>query len=221
MGKQQNTSDFAIAACHGASNTASRILDAAVLEFDELGFEKASFASVAKRSGMSKSLVSYHFPTKTMLGCSVLNTAYPSGIFMGAGRQAESPLAELLSAATSVALHVVHTPLARAALKLRRELEGIADGIPGRYSGWTAHAAGLLGEAQRAELIDATVNIGFHSRLIVGTVAGLISVSESTGSFVTLPSDVNEAIRCQLSVWGPIGDLPVPGVNAENGKLGR
>lgn len=210
MGMKQHASDFAIAACLGESNTASLILNAAVIEFDELGFEKASFASVAKRSGVSKSLVSYHFPTKTMLGCSVLNTAYPSGIFMGSVRHVDSPVAELLYAATSVALHVVHTPLARAAIKLRRELEGNAVGLPCRYSGWTAHAAGLFGEAQRAELIDATVNIGFHSRLVVGTVAGLISVAESTGSFVTLPSDVNEAIRCQLSVMGSIGDLPVP-----------
>lgn len=210
MGDHLYASNLALAAGRGETNTASKILDAAVLEFDEQGFEKASFAGVATRCGVSKSLVSYHFPTKTLLGCSVLNTAYPSGIFMGSERHTESPVAELLCAAVSVALHVVHTPLARAALKLRRELQGLAVGLPCRYSGWTAHAAGLFREAQRTELIDATVDIDFQSRLLVGTVSGLISVSEATGSFVSLPSDVNEAIRRQLSLLGYIGDLPVP-----------
>ncbi|MCG8400245.1 MAG: TetR/AcrR family transcriptional regulator [Firmicutes bacterium] len=47
--------------------TRRKILDAALQVFAEVGFEAASLAAIAKRCGVQKALVQYHFETKDKL----------------------------------------------------------------------------------------------------------------------------------------------------------
>lgn len=64
----------------------------AISAFDEVGFSAASIGRIAESAGISKSLVTYYFPTKALLAAAILNQAYPGGVFMGAERQAADPL---------------------------------------------------------------------------------------------------------------------------------
>jgi AcrR family transcriptional regulator len=47
--------------------TRTAILDAAILEFAENGFEAASIRNIAKRTGLQHPLITYHYPTKDIL----------------------------------------------------------------------------------------------------------------------------------------------------------
>lgn len=51
-----------------------QIVDAAIETIAELGYEKASFARIAARAGISASLISYHFASKGDLIASVAGT---------------------------------------------------------------------------------------------------------------------------------------------------
>lgn len=71
---------------------------------------------MAERGRVTKSLVSYHYPTKLLLGTAVLNLAYPGGVFMGVLERPRDPFAAILQSSVHVANQVIYNPLARAAL---------------------------------------------------------------------------------------------------------
>ncbi len=61
-----------------------QIVDAAVEALAEVGYAKASMGEIAKRAGISRGLISYHFASKTDLLVQVLTSGYVDGAeFMG------------------------------------------------------------------------------------------------------------------------------------------
>ena len=91
------------------------------MEFDEFGYSAGSIGQIANRVGISKSLVTYYFPTKARIAVAILNQAHPSGVFMGVARRSADPLEAIMEAVGHVASSVAHAGLARVALKLREE----------------------------------------------------------------------------------------------------
>lgn len=57
-------------------HTRRRILGAAIREFAELGFDAASMGVIARRAGLKKALVQYHFETKINLWKEAVDTLW-------------------------------------------------------------------------------------------------------------------------------------------------
>src|SRR4051794_31056290 len=66
----------------------TKILEASIAEFNESSFDAASITQIAMRAGVSRSLVTYHFPTKSSIASAILGLAYQDGVFMGRDRDA-------------------------------------------------------------------------------------------------------------------------------------
>ena len=81
----------------GDRNAAPEIVEAAISSFDEVGNEQTSFSRIAELAGTSKSLVTYFFPTKRALAGTIVELAYPGGVFMGTKRADHDPLDAIVS----------------------------------------------------------------------------------------------------------------------------
>lgn len=72
------------------------IIDAAVLEFAEKGFENASMTSIAKRARISKGGVYHHFPSKdAILAAANERISEPARLALNAAAHVESPAERL------------------------------------------------------------------------------------------------------------------------------
>lgn len=184
----------------GEADTAAKILDAAIQEFDECGYTEASVNDIAHRAGASKSLVSYHFPTKASLAATIVNLAHPSGVFMGTQRQAIDPLDALVEGVEHVAACVAHHQLARVTLSLRnyREVRSIRRQTP--YGGWLTRVTDYLEEARRSSLIPESTDVPRQARLVVAGASGLINMATGSGDYFTLVDDVVQVTRDRIRV---------------------
>ncbi|UOE43168.1 TetR/AcrR family transcriptional regulator [Agromyces larvae] len=186
----------------GQDNATPVILRAAIEEFDEVGFTAASIARIAQRAGVSKSLVSYHFPAKIFLASTVVHLAYPNGVFMGVPRHAVSPLEAIVEATEHVADSVAHTQLARVAIRLHRRKDVRADGSPDRYSGWLARISDYFEEARQLGQIPEDSDVSYHARLLVAGVAGLLSLATDTNDYLTIVDDARAMVQDRISlIW--------------------
>ncbi|KFF58008.1 hypothetical protein JF66_21840 [Cryobacterium sp. MLB-32] len=165
------------------------ILRAATRDFDEVGFSSASISGIATHAGKSKSLVTYYFPTKSLLAAAILNQAYPDGVFMGVKRHAANPLDAILQAVEHVTSSVAHGSLARVALKLGHEPELLRQGSSENSNAWLTRIADYLDEARRAGLIFEETNVENESRFIVASIIGLITLAIQTSNFPFLVAD--------------------------------
>lgn len=182
------------------SATAREILRVAICEFDEIGFSATSVGRIADRAGVSKSLVTYYFPTKAMLAAAVLNQAYAGGAFITVERQEVNPLEAIMEAVHHVTSSVMHGRLARAALRLREEPELEHLSAPGGYSGWLTRISDYLDEARRAGTISEETDVVAESRFMVVGVIGLITLAMETADFQLLVDDATTITRQRIAL---------------------
>lgn len=172
----------------------------ATCEFDEVGFSATSVARIAERAGVSKSLITYYFPTKALLAAAVLNQAYAGGAFLAVERRAPNPLEAIMEAVRHVASSMVHGRLARAALRLRAEPELEHLSAPEGYSGWLTRISDYLNEARRAGIISAETDVVTEARLIVAGVIGLITLATERADFQLLTDDAMTITRERIAL---------------------
>lgn len=187
----------------GETNSAPTIVEAAIRCIDEVGYEKASFGRIAEAAGTSKSLVTYFFPTKRALAGTIVELAYPGGVFMGAKRTDEDPLAAVVSAAEHVADSVLHDPLARVALTL---VEGKCSAVrpgAGKFSGWLARLTDYLEEAQMNGVISSRVDAAREAKYLLCSIVGLIELARDTDAYLTLVEDAVRLTRDRLACIAP------------------
>jgi TetR/AcrR family transcriptional repressor of nem operon len=189
-------------------NAAPNIVDSAVHAFDELGYEQSSISHIAELAGISKSLVTYYFPTKRALAAAVIDLAYPGGVFMGADRGADDPLDAIVWIAEHVTTNVLHNPLARVALKLQDQEAIDAQRPAGTFLGWLARFTDYLEEAQTQGLISSQTDPVTEARYLLSGIVGLITVAQSTGARLTLVDDAIQITRDRLGYLQK--DAPLP-----------
>jgi TetR/AcrR family transcriptional regulator len=97
-----------------SQTTRSAILQAALGEFAEKGFEAASIRSIAERTGLQHPLITYHYPTKDVLWRAVAEETFKrirEAWDQGAREQAHlSPLERLRAEYDAVFRHTVAFP---------------------------------------------------------------------------------------------------------------
>lgn len=181
-------------------NAAPEILAAAIQAFDELEYEHATISHIAELAGTSKSLVTYFFPSKRAMAAAVIDLAYPGGVFMGVPRAVADPLDAIVWVAQHVTTNVLHSALARVAMRLvDQEISGVQRSA-GKFIGWYTRLTDYLEEARLASLIPRTIDPTTEARYILCGVVGLIDVAMATGSQLSLVDDAVQITRDRIDI---------------------
>ncbi|MEU0148817.1 TetR/AcrR family transcriptional regulator [Streptomyces sp. NPDC006288] len=140
----------------------AQLLDCAVDALVELGFAGTSVAEVARRAGVSKGVVTYHFPTKEDLLGEVVTSLYrKAGAQIGeAAGDRDSVIGELAtyirSNLTFVADHPRHV---RAVMEVAANLRSV-DGPPRGEDPLSAHLQELIERGQATgEVADVDAGV--------------------------------------------------------------
>ncbi|MBF4562875.1 TetR/AcrR family transcriptional regulator [Microbacterium sp. VKM Ac-2870] len=200
-----------VAISAGQDNALPEILDAAVRVFDERGYSHASISEIAERADVSKSLVCYFFPSKASIAVTVINLAYPDGVFMGVERTEEDPLDAIIWSAHHVTTNAFRSPLARVALALRDHPDVRGWPAPPSYCGWLGRITDYLVEARSGGRIDPAAPARREARLILGAITGIITLARSTGDVVNVVADVVEVTQDRLNLLETRAPQHAPG----------
>ncbi|WP_337002756.1 MULTISPECIES: TetR/AcrR family transcriptional regulator [unclassified Microbacterium] len=173
-------------------------MEAAICCFDELGYEQTSFSRIAEIAGTSKSLVTYFFPTKRALAGTIVDLAYPGGVFMGAKRTENDPLDAIVSVAEQVAESILHNPLARVALMLVEQQSSAPHLAAGKFSGWIARLTDYLEEAQSKGLVSSRIDASREAKYLLCGVVGLVELARGTDAYLRLVEDAVQLTRDRL-----------------------
>ena len=144
----------------GGAARRSQLLDCAIRALGESGYAGTSIAEVARRAGVSKGVVTYHFPTKQQLLMAVVGDLYEqAGARIGDRLgQEDGALGALLGyVEQNLAFVVEHADHVRAVLEVvanARDL-GIDEALAPRVDPVLSHLQGLIEDGQtRGELAD-------------------------------------------------------------------
>ncbi|ROQ39647.1 TetR family transcriptional regulator [Frondihabitans sp. PhB188] len=159
--------------------TVARILAAAGAEFEERGYESASYGSIATRAGVAKSLVSYHFATKADMAARVVAEAFPQGTFLNTEPSPDGPLSDIVQSTAEVARAFTTNPLARASLRLVNEQSLQDPAAPRPYVGWVARMSDDLRAAAARGLITMGVDTHREATILVGLFVGIRYVTDT------------------------------------------
>lgn len=164
--------------------TREAILEAAALEFGERGYQATTYASVAARAQVAKSLVSYHFASKTDMVQAIMDVSFSQeGVFAALPAADRPPFDELALSTVYVALQEQSDPIGRAVVRLEREAELIDIELPVPYVGWVQLCATTLERAVAIGDAPPEVDIPFEAHLMVAGFVGLHELAESLGQY--------------------------------------
>lgn len=192
--------------------TREAILVAAATEFDVRGYQATTYASIAVRAGVAKSLVSYHFASKTDFVRAIMDVSFSQeGVFSATPVIQPAPFDELAETTVIVAMHEQSDPIGRAVLRLEREADLIDMDLPVPYVGWVQRCAGTLDRAVALGHLRPDVDTVFEAHLLVAQFVGLRELAESLGEY---PGFVARAVTCALDRYATIGAAPAALVSA-------
>lgn len=184
------------------SQAADAILLAAAQEFEQRGFTGASFAGVAARANVSKSLVAYHFPTKARMAEAVLACLSPDDVFPAFESAPGNPLDALLEAARNVAHAMEINPYLRAVLRLQTERDVIDADLPVPHVTWIRRVEDALWAARDRGLIPKSTEVHDQAILLVGQYVGVKEVIAVLGNSADLPHLLVSATADRLRAMG-------------------
>jgi AcrR family transcriptional regulator len=156
------------------------ILLASAAEFEVRGYEGTTYASVAARAGVAKSLVSYHFTSKSELVGALVAIAQDEGFFSATPIDPTAPLDELALSSVHVAVQEETNVIARAVMRLQREATVVPVRIPAPFAGWAARCEDALARAVRLGQVPA-VDVPFESAMLVAQFAGIREIASTLG----------------------------------------
>jgi AcrR family transcriptional regulator len=178
------------------------IVGAAAIEFGERGYAAASYGLIAERAGVTKSLVSYHFASKSTLALAILQRAFSDGVFMNQSAPASNPLAELVASTAAVASAVVTDPVARAAMRLQSERGLINGPVPVPFVGWTRRTEETLRTARRDGLLSGAFDPAEEAYFFIATFIGLKHMAEAQGEWSAFPRRAAAGTAARLMLLG-------------------
>lgn len=164
--------------------TRHAILEAAAGEFEERGYQATSYASVAARAGLAKSLVSYHFASKNDLVLAMFAESFsPQGLFPLPPTDEIAPLDDLAESTVAAASSEETSVIARAALRLQREAYLIDVKLPAPFVGWTARCTERIGLAVRLGHVRQDVDVDFEAHLLVAQYIGIRDLAAASHDY--------------------------------------
>ncbi|MEU4926552.1 ScbR family autoregulator-binding transcription factor [Streptomyces yokosukanensis] len=164
-----------------AVQTRAQVLRAAAEEFAEKGFKSTSIQDVAKRVGMTKGAVYFHFPNKEILAIAVVEAHYSRWPELLEGILAEGhpPLDTVVRVLDGAAQAFATDIVVQAGARLQLERSLIDAELPQPYVGWTQLLAHLLTSAREAGELREGVDPEAAARALVSGFFGVQHVSDT------------------------------------------
>jgi AcrR family transcriptional regulator len=164
--------------------TREQILVAAAIEFQHRGYLATSYAAIAQRAGVAKSLVSYHFASKNDFVRAMFHAAFRENMYPAPIHEPMPPLDDLAKSTVDAAGQEQNDPIVRAALRLQREASVIVDvELPAPFIRWIARCEMLFGQAVENGDVRADLDVPFESRLLVAQYIGIRDLAAAADNY--------------------------------------
>lgn len=163
-----------------AQLTRARILTAAAEIFAEQGYARSSLADVAKRVGMTKGAVYFHFKDKDDLAIAIVETFYSRWPVVlqevhSLNLDAVSAVTELLDR-TAVAFRT--DVMVQAAVRLQSERSLIDASLPRPYQDWIDRVAVLLADGQKKGEVRDGLSADALANVVIASFFGMQHISD-------------------------------------------
>ncbi|MBB6523257.1 TetR/AcrR family transcriptional regulator [Pseudoteredinibacter isoporae] len=170
-----------------------QILEAAIIEFDSNGYEKTSMGAIAKRAGLSRTLVNFYFGDK-------------EGVHAEIERKALASMTEMcVSAAKRQKLGIDKLlAIGRAYVRFQKKYPGYFEALARKEDGQiqkqlespTVDSTQVIAEAINTGIADGTVKHNFNnltqaSLALWATAHGFIVIAENKGTVLKAHWGVN------------------------------
>ncbi|OAH10884.1 ScbR family autoregulator-binding transcription factor [Streptomyces jeddahensis] len=174
-----------------AIRTRRTILEAAAKVFEERGYQAATIAEILHTAGVTKGALYFHFESKEQLAQGVLHEQDQR--FVIPDRACK--LQELADVVLLHAYRLQSDPMVRAGVRL--SMDQHAEGLDrsGPFLRWSAVCREMLEKAQaQGELLPHVVT-SVTADVVVGTFAGVQSMSQAVSEYQDLRRRTSELLR--------------------------
>ncbi|MFE0178741.1 ScbR family autoregulator-binding transcription factor [Streptomyces sp. NPDC059002] len=174
-----------------AIRTRRVILEAAAKVFEEHGYEAATITEILRVAGVTKGALYFHFQSKEDLAHGVLAEQNRSISVPGRACQVQ----ELIDV---VALHgylLQTSPMVRAGVRLSMNQQARGLDRSGAFNRWVTAIEGLLEAAKAQGELLPHVRTAETAAVVVGSFAGMQSMSEVTSDYRDLGEQVAALMR--------------------------
>ncbi|GAA6153090.1 TetR/AcrR family transcriptional regulator [Pseudoteredinibacter isoporae] len=170
-----------------------QILDAAIIEFDSNGYEKTSMGAIAKRAGLSRTLVNFYFGDKEGVHAEIERKALANmtDMFVAASKRQKLGIDKLLA-------------IGRAYVRFQKKYPGYFEALARKDDGQnqkeleipSVDSTQVIAEAIRAGVEDGSVKHSFNnltqaSLALWATAHGFIVIAENKGTVLKAHWGVN------------------------------
>lgn len=163
-----------------AARTRAHILKFAAELFSEQGYQRTSIADVAKRVGMTKGAVYFHFKDKDDIAIAVVEAHYQRWpMLLDKVKALElDPLATLCELLDRMARAFRDEIVVQAGSRLQAERSLINTSLPQPYQDWIDRLTPLLAEAQEAGQVRTDMKAEALARVLVSSFFGMQHISD-------------------------------------------
>ncbi|MER7779662.1 ScbR family autoregulator-binding transcription factor [Streptomyces sp. NPDC096191] len=174
-----------------AIRTRKNILEAAARVFEERGYQAATIAEILGAAGVTKGALYFHFESKEQLAQGVLHEQDQR--FVTPDRACK--LQELADVVLLHAYRLQSDPMVRAGVRLTMDQHAEGLDRSGPFLRWSQVCRGLLEEARdQSELLPHVVP-SVTADVVVGTFAGVQSMSQTVSEYQDLRSRSSALLR--------------------------
>jgi AcrR family transcriptional regulator len=172
--------------------TRQAILDAAAAAFDEHGYASAALSDIARRAGMTKGSLTFHFPSKALIAATLVQEFEERRAAALSQLDGPGTLDRIEGLLNSLAVRFRDDITLRAAVRLQNERDTIDVELPPPYVGWIAALTTLYAQAEDAGELRPGSDPASLAHLTVATFFGLQHISQALTGRADLQDRIQE-----------------------------
>lgn len=169
------------------NNRRNEVIRGAAEEIAEHGFSQASFATIARKLGMSKGHLQYYVKTKDALAQEIVDRAYPGNKLVPSVDELPSGTSGLLALVSKMANDYVSSPYSRASACIFEEGAVIPITAPRLHTEWLRLVEQLAEQAVRDGELVEHLNIPDFAIRYLGLFVGTRIVCLMLGDLEMIP----------------------------------
>lgn len=183
------------AACPASSTTRQILLEAALEEIHQQGFQAASLSKMLSRAGLTKGALYHHFPNKKAMGYAVVDELIGPMVldyWLNPIKEANNPIdgfimvVELAASGLSEEDVALGCPLNNLAQEMSSVDEGFRERLEVIYQEWRSGLSAQLERGQDAGFVDKKIHTKRAAIVIVAMLEGCIGQAKNSRSLILL-----------------------------------
>ncbi|MBL4763436.1 MAG: TetR/AcrR family transcriptional regulator [Gammaproteobacteria bacterium] len=175
--------------------TRQTLLEAALEEIHQQGFQAASLSKILSRTGLSKGALYHHFPNKKALGYAVVDELIRPMVlhyWLNPIKEAENPIDGFIAVMASAGCDfseeevALGCPLNNLAQEMSSVDEGFRERLEAIYQEWRSGLSAELERGQNSGFVDKKVQTKRAAIVIVAILEGCIGQAKNSRSLALL-----------------------------------